>query len=129
MIFSLAIYAPPSAQSSHSAYDFAHALLAQGHQLYRVFFYHDAVYMGSKLVTPPQDETNHTARWQALSKMHNIDLVICIAAGLRRGVIDQKEADRYNKDSDNLAESFELSGLGQLVDAAVHSDRLITFGS
>jgi tRNA 2-thiouridine synthesizing protein D len=128
MIFSLAIYSSASAQSQDSAYQFAHALLSQGHQLYRVFFYHDGVYQGSALPCPPQDETDHTARWQALAETHSVDLVICIAAGLRRGIIDQREAKRYEKTQYNLANGFTLSGLGQLVEAAVKSDRLITFG-
>jgi tRNA 2-thiouridine synthesizing protein D len=128
MIFSLAIYASPSTQASDSAYHFARTLLAQGHTLYRVFFYHDAVHLSSKLNTPPQDESHVTERWQALASEHTLDLVVCIAAGLRRGILNEKEADRYNKNHHNLAAPFELSGLGQLVDAAVHSDRLMTFG-
>jgi tRNA 2-thiouridine synthesizing protein D len=128
MIFSLAIYSSPSSQSQDSAYRFASALLAQGHTLFRVFFYHDGVYQGSQLSCPPQDEINATQRWQTLAESHGVDLVVCIAAGLRRGVLDKKEAGRYEKDQHNLACHFELSGLGQLVDAAVQSDRLITFG-
>lgn len=130
MIFSLAIYAAPySFQSSDSAYRFALALLESGHSLYRVFFYHDAVHTASSLVTPPQDETHYTQAWQALAQKHNIDLVVCIAAALKRGLLNQQEAVRYEKSAANIAGSFEISGLGQLVDAAVMSDRLITFGS
>jgi tRNA 2-thiouridine synthesizing protein D len=128
MIYSLAIYASPSAQSTDSAYQFALSLLQQGHSVYRVFFYHDAVHISSALAAPPQDETNITLRWQQLAEEHKLDLVVCIAAGLRRGILDQKEADRYSKPAHNLADNFELSGLGQLVDATVQSDRLITFG-
>jgi len=128
MIFSLAIYSSPSSQSQDSAYRFASALLAQGHTLFRVFFYHDGVYQGSQLSCPPQDEINATQRWQTLAESHGVDLVVCIAAGLRRGVIDKKEALRYEKNHHNLASHFELSGLGQLVEAAVQSDRLLTFG-
>lgn len=127
MIFSIAIYAPPSAQSSDSAYRFAQALLTQGHQLYRVFFYHDAVYQGSDLVVTPRDELNKTVRWQQLAQQYDIDLVVCIAAGLQRGIIDKRESERYEKNGYNVADHFELSGLGQLVDAMVFSDRLLTF--
>lgn len=129
MIFSLAIYASPSSQACASAYQFADALLKQGHTLYRVFFYHDAVSVGSTLLTPPQDENNLHHAWQQLAASHSVDLVICIAAGLRRGILDAKEAERYDKPTHNLGAGFELSGLGQLVDAAVHSDRLVTFGA
>jgi len=130
MIFSLAIYtAPYSSQASHSAYRFALALLENGHSLYRVFFYHDAVHTASSLTTPQQDEINFTHEWQALAKKYGIDLVVCIAAALKRGLINQQESIRYDKTTFNLAEGFQISGLGQLVDAAVVSDRLITFGN
>jgi tRNA 2-thiouridine synthesizing protein D len=130
MIFSLAIYtAPYSSQASHSAYRFALALLENGHSLYRVFFYHDAVHTASLLTTPQQDEINFTQEWQALAKKYGVDLVVCIAAALKRGLLNQQESIRYDKTTFNLAEGFEISGLGQLVDAAVISDRLITFGN
>ncbi|RYY75507.1 MAG: sulfurtransferase complex subunit TusD [Gammaproteobacteria bacterium] len=129
MIFSLAIYAAPySSQASQSAYSFAQALLESGHSLYRVFFYHDAIHSASALSTPQQDEFNFTEQWRALAATHDIDLVVCIAAALKRGLLNQQEAVRYEKPTFNLAEGFEISGLGQLVDAAVISDRLVTFG-
>jgi tRNA 2-thiouridine synthesizing protein D len=130
MIFSLAIYsAPYSSQAGDTAYRFANSLIANGHQLYRVFFYHDAVHQASLLATPPQDELNYLADWQALADKHKTDLVVCIASALRRGVLNEQEALRYGKQSHNLASHFSIGGLGQLVDAAVVSDRLITFGN
>jgi len=129
MIFSLAIYAAPySSQASHTAYSFALALLENGHTLYRVFFYHDAIHTASSLATPQQDEINFTEQWQEIAKVHKIDLVVCIAAALKRGLLNQQESARYEKPTFNLAAGFEISGLGQLIDAAVMSDRLITFG-
>ena len=130
MIFSLNVFgAPFSQQSSHSAYHFSQAAIQKGHQVHRVFFYHDGVHSGSALATPPQDEVNITEQWQQLAKAHHIDLVICVAAGIRRGVINATEAKRYDKQGNNLAEGFELSGLGQLVDAGITADRMITFGA
>ena len=129
MIFSLAIYsAPYSSQASYSAYRFAFALFENGHSIYRIFFYHDAVHHGSALATPQQDEVNLLNQWQLLAQQHNFELIICIAAALKRGLLNEQEAARYEKPAFNLAPSFEISGLGQLVDAAVISDRLITFG-
>jgi tRNA 2-thiouridine synthesizing protein D len=130
MIFSLAIYsAPYSSQTSDSAFRFASALVENGHQLYRVFFYHDAVHSASALATPAQDEPNHLIHWQTLAEKHNIDLVICIASALKRGILNEQEAQRYERPSHNLAQPFVIGGLGQLVDAAVVSDRLVTFGN
>jgi tRNA 2-thiouridine synthesizing protein D len=130
MKFSLAIYAAPySSQASATALKFTQTLLADGHEVYRVFFYGDGVHNGSKLTSPPQDEVNLYLDWQVLAEQHSLDLVVCIAAALRRGILDQSEAKRYEKEFDNLGAPFELSGLGQLVDACVNSDRVITFGA
>jgi tRNA 2-thiouridine synthesizing protein D len=127
--FSLAIYsAPYSSEASYTALRFAQALLSQGHQLLRVFFYQDGVHNSNTLTCPPQDEINLTTAWQDLAKEHQIDLVVCIAAALRRGILNQEESERYNKSAYNLLDGFQISGLGQLLDAAVNSDRLISFG-
>jgi tRNA 2-thiouridine synthesizing protein D len=129
MIFSLAVYsAPYSSQASYSAYQFAMAALSQGHKVHRVFFYQDGIHNATSLATSPQDEFNLQQAWQSLAKDNNLDLVVCIAAALRRGLLDAGEAKRYNKPAHNIAQEFTLSGLGQLVEAAVVSDRLISFG-
>lgn len=128
MIFSLAVYgAPYSQQCTQTAYQFAKAALENGHTIYRVFFYQDGAHNASNLATPPQNEHNIPEMWQALAATHHIDLVVCIGAALRRGVINSEEANRYEKPAANLLNGFNLSGLGQLVDAGVHSDRLVTF--
>jgi len=130
MKFALAIYAAPfSSQASQTALHFAQALLAQGHSLYRVFFYQDGVYTANQLAVPPQDEQNLCAEWQALARNHQVELIVCIAAALRRGVINAEEAQRYGLDTSNLAAEFTISGLGQLLEAGVYADRLITFGA
>lgn len=130
MIFSIAVYAAPySSQSSYSAYRFASALLENGHSLYRVFFYCDGIQAASDFATPPQDELQLTQAWQSLANKYQVDLAVCIAAALKRGLLNSQEAARYEKQASNLAKGFELAGLGQLVDAAITSDRLITFGN
>ncbi len=127
MIFSLAVYAAPySSQASHSAYEFAAALLHQGHTLHRIFFYHDGVHTATSLATPPQDEFNLYQAWNNLANEN--DLVICIAAALKRGILNSEEAIRYEKPAHNLANNYSIGGLGQLVEAAAISDRVITFG-
>ena len=129
MRFSLLVLgAPYSSQSVSTALRFTQAAVESGHSFYRVFFYHDAVTSGNALTTPPQDENDIPLQWQTLAKDHGIDLVVCIASALKRGVLDAKEADRYEKPAHNLKDEFTISGLGQLVDASIESDRLITFG-
>lgn len=127
MIFSIAVYAAPySSQASLTAYQFAIALLRQNHTLHRVFFYHDGVYNATSLASPPQGEFDLYAAWGHLAKTH--DLVICISAALKRGIINHEEAARYSKPSHNIDADYAVSGLGQLIEAAVTSDRVITFG-
>lgn len=120
--------APYSSSSATTALNFTKALLSSGHSIFRVFFYHDGVHCANELSTPPQDEVNLPDQWQTLKEQHNLDLVVCIAAGVKRGILDQSEASRHEKNCSNLNTSFELSGLGQLVEATEQSDRVITFG-
>ncbi|MGQ9685367.1 MAG: sulfurtransferase complex subunit TusD [Thiobacillaceae bacterium] len=119
---------PYTHQASDSAYQFAKAVLAKGHELFRVFFYHDGVNNASRLTVPPADDRHIVNRWSALAQEHGIDLVVCIAAAQRRGMLDENEAKRQGKDANNIAPGFRISGLGQLVEAGIQADRLVTFG-
>ena len=119
---------PYTHQASDSAYYFTRAALEQGHEVMRVFFYHDGVNNGTRLTTPPQDDRNITDRWSALAKEHDLDLVVCVAAAQRRGIVDEDEQKRNSKDTNNIADGFRISGLGQLIEAGIQSDRLIAFG-
>jgi len=119
---------PYQHQASDSAYQFARAALAAGHEIFRVFFYHDGVNNGTRLTVPPQDDRNIVERWSELATENELDLVLCVAAAQRRGLLDEGEAQRNGKDADNIAPGFRISGLGQLIEAAVQSDRLVTFG-
>ena len=49
---------PYQHQASDSAYHFTKAALEKGHEVFRVFFYHDGVLNGTRLTTPPQDDRN-----------------------------------------------------------------------
>ncbi len=108
---------PYTHQASDTAYQFAAAAVAKGHEVQRVFFYHDGVYNASRLTEPPQDDRHIVNRWSALAAEHKVDLVVCVAAALRRGIKDEV-----------LAPGFRISGLGQLVDSGIKCDRVVTFG-
>ncbi len=108
---------PYTHQANDSAYLFARAALARGHTIGRVFFYHDGVNVANRLTEPPQDERNVASRWSKLAAEHKIDLVVCVAAALRRGIKEEI-----------VAPGFRISGLGQLIEAGIKSDRLVVFG-
>ena len=119
---------PYQHQASDSAFMFTKAALEAGHDIFRVFFYHDGVNNGTRFTTPPQDDRNVVNRWSELSKAHDLDLVICVAAAQRRGIVDEGEQERNGKDGNNIADGFRISGLGQLIEASIQSDRLVVFG-
>ena len=119
---------PYTHQASDSAYYFTEAVLRAGHEIVRVFFYHDGVNNGTRLSVPPQDDRNIGERWSALAQQHEVELILCVAAAQRRGLLDEDEAKRAGKDGSNMAEGFQISGLGQLIDAGIQADRLIVFG-
>jgi tRNA 2-thiouridine synthesizing protein D len=119
---------PYQHQSADSAYQFTKAALDKGHEITRVFFYHDGVNNGTRYGVPPQDDRNITQLWSELSKKHSLDLVVCVAAAQRRGILDADEAKRHGKSGDNIADGFRISGLGQLIEAGIQADRLVVFG-
>jgi tRNA 2-thiouridine synthesizing protein D len=108
---------PFTHQASDSAYQFTKAALEKGHEIVRVFFYHDGVNNSNKQSDPPSDDRNLVALWSELGLEYNVELVVCVAAAMRRGIND-----------DLLAAGFKISGLGQLVEAGIIGDRLVTFG-
>lgn len=119
---------PYTHQASDTAYRFAKAALEKGHSIMRVFFYHDGVNNGTRLTVPPQDDRNLQELWSELAKAHDLDLVVCVAAAQRRGILDEDEARRHGKEVSNIAPGFRISGLGQLIEAGIEADRLVTFG-
>ncbi|MBC9250987.1 tRNA 2-thiouridine(34) synthase TusD [Pseudomonas alcaligenes] len=128
MKFAIALFAPAHAPSSRRALRFAEAVLAGGHEIVRLFFYQDGVHSASANVVSAQDELDLPEEWRAFVAAEKLDAVVCIAAALRRGVLNQEEAQRYNKPAANLDAPWELSGLGQLHEAGQLADRLICFG-
>lgn len=128
MIYSIIVLgAPYASASATTAIKFTTSLLESGHSVFRVFFYHEGVHCANELSTPLQDELNLPEQWHTLKNQYNLDLVVCIAAGVKRGLLDSSEANRHEKNCSNVDSAFELSGLGQLVEATEQSDRVITF--
>lgn len=138
MKFSIVVYSPPySSEAASTAFNFARALLEQGHEIYRLFFFSDGVHNANRLATVGHDEINLQQQWNSLISDNNLDSVVCVSSALKRGIIDQTTIDqttidqtegRHELKATTLYDSSEIAGLGQLVDAAVNSDRLMNFG-
>lgn len=114
-------------QQASSAWRFAQALLAAGHCISRVFFYCEGVLNANQLTSPANDEFDLVRAWVALARQHNVELSVCVAAALRRGVADEQEATQLQLPAANLQPGFTLSGLGALAEAALSCDRLVQF--
>lgn len=108
---------PFTHQASDTAYHFTKAAIEKGHRVLRVFFYYDGVNNANKLSEPQSDDRNLVKMWGELAIAHEIDLVVCVAAALRRGIKDEI-----------LAEGFRISGLGQLIELGMAADRTLVFG-
>jgi tRNA 2-thiouridine synthesizing protein D len=128
MKFAIALFSAAHAPSSRRALLFAQAALAAGHEIVRLFFYQDGVYNAANSVVTPQDEQDLPHQWRAFVSEHQLDGVVCIAAALRRGVLNEEEAQRYQRSAASVEAPWALSGLGQLHDAIQDADRLICFG-
>lgn len=128
MRFAIMVTGPAyGTQQSSSALQFANAVLEEGHELVSVFFYREGVLNGNQWVSPAGDEFDVVRAWQDLHVRHNVELNICVAAALRRGVLDRVEAARLGVSGANLQPGFTLSGLGALAEAALMCDRVVQF--
>ncbi len=129
MKYQLVIYgAPYTSQAPQTALFFAKALLEAGHET-GVFFYQQGVRIASDRASVPQDEVSLHHEWAKFAAGHNIELIICVTAALREGIVSQEEAMSQNKSSENIKPPFVLSGLGQMIEGLAMSDRLMVFGS
>lgn len=114
-------------QQASSAWQFAQALLAAGHRITSVFFYREGVLNANQLTSPASDEFDLVRGWVALAQQNGVELNVCVAAALRRGVTDEQEAAQLALVTANLQPGFTLSGLGSLAEAALSCDRLVQF--
>jgi tRNA 2-thiouridine synthesizing protein D len=129
MKFVLQINSSPwQSNAGRIAYQFISTALAEGHQVLQVFFYHDGIFHALRYATPPDDEMPLMLAWQALAEHHAVDLVVCVSAAQRRGLLATDEARRQGKQDDDLAAGFRIGGLSQFIAATLAADRVMVFG-
>lgn len=116
MKFALVIHGDPTTDASfQQALEFARAVIASGHLVYRVFLYHDALRLAH---AEYQASDELIENWKQLADAHGFELTACVSAGDRRGV--------SNADG-TLREGFVVVGLGQFADCLLNADRTVTF--
>jgi tRNA 2-thiouridine synthesizing protein D len=128
MRFAILVTGPAyGSQQASSALQFSQAVIEEGHTLESVFFYREGVHNANLLTSPASDEFDLVRAWQQLHQQHGVELHICVAAALRRGVTDAEQATQLGLPSYNLQPGFTLSGLGALAQASLTCDRTVQF--
>lgn len=129
MKYAIQVNTSPYASSAGLvAYRFILAALQANHQILRVFFYQDGIQHAFRYALPPDDEMQIGRLWSMLASEHKIDLVVCISAAQRRGLLCRDEARRQGAEDDDLADGFRIAGLGQWLEATLMADRCLVFG-
>ncbi len=105
---------PQNSQSHLTAIKYIYALIDRDESISCIFFYQDAVSVANTFNQPPSDEPELVEAWGELAKKSKLELMTCVAASFRRGVIDKDEASNREIDNANLSEHFSIAGLGQL---------------
>jgi tRNA 2-thiouridine synthesizing protein D len=100
----------------YSAYQFAKSALEQNYVLAHIFFWRESALIANKNISLAGDDLNLQALWQELSKQYNLQLFVCQASALRRGIKHE-----------NLAPHFTLGSLGILSQYLTNEYKLISF--
>lgn len=113
MIFTLLVTASPN--KSLTAYEFSKAILNKNHHINKIFFHQDGIYHA--------DTTNNSyTLWQTIAKQYPLDLAVCVGSATQREILDE-----FHNKTKKLADGFKITGLAELMEAMIHSERLITF--
>lgn len=108
MKYALVVMHPPRDLESQSrTIRFGRALLENGHELTRVFFYGDGTQIGCPDASEPREQ------WIDLKSTFATELAICSASAEKNGVV-------------KAPHHFVLAGLGALMESGFDCDRVIT---
>ena len=128
MNYTILISSSPFQGSQHQlAMRFIRATLESDHSIKRIFFYGDAVLAANRFQVPPQGQKSISESWAELAEEISIPLHACIANSVRRGVVDQREAERYDLGASSIHPSFSLTGLGEMSEVVHDCEKLVQF--
>jgi len=110
-----------------SALALAKIICANPQNTLSLFFWQDGTDTALAYCQPPRNEISIQQRWISFAADHQIPLQVCIASSLRRGVLDNAEAKRHDAPMATAHPSFEIAGLGALIEARCSADRNLQF--
>ncbi|GFD70453.1 sulfurtransferase TusD [Alteromonas sp. KUL156] len=109
------------------ALGFIQGVIDNGDVVNNVFFYSEGVHHTNSLMLNTGDELFVLDDWKALADAHNIKLLVCITAAVKRGIVSELEAKENGIAYANLAAPFEQAGLGEFFSALHACNRLVQF--
>ena len=126
--YSILITHPPSdVTQTIAAQQFSDQICQQGHTLNNVFFYGDGIHHANALSLAPSDEHAVYAHWCEVQRTTNCELLVCITAAVKRGVVSAEEAAKAEEDMFNLRPPFTQAGLGEFFSALHECEKLVQF--
>lgn len=118
---------PYEGQHAQRAVSFIKSAIAQGHTVDNVFFYGQGVHHANGFMVEVGDEFYPLKAWQALKHDHDVTLLLCITAAVKRGIVGDKEAASAGVSDTNVADGFEQAGLGEFFTALHNCDKVVQF--
>lgn len=124
--FSILITSSPFSFANHIAAQRYVRELAKRERVEQIFFYSDATLVCNASQTPPQGQQGLLTEWLAIANEFGIPLKSCIANSVRRGILNQTEAERYNKPA-TCHPGIQLVGLGDMAEAHADGHKVVQF--
>ena len=118
---------PFHGDSAMRALAFIEGAIANGDTINNIFFYGDGVYHTNNLMLQTSDSHFAHGDWKQLATNHDIQLLVCITAAVKRGIVSQQEAHENGIGFANLHAPFEQAGLGEFFTALHECKRLVQF--
>lgn len=118
---------PFHGDSAIRALAFIEGAIANGDTINNIFFYGDGVYHTNNLMLQTGDSHFAHGDWKHLATNHDIQLLVCITAAVKRGIVSQQEAHENGIGFANLHAPFEQAGLGEFFTALHECKRLVQF--
>lgn len=109
----------PNVNLTATAINIVSTALSSGYEVVGVFFYQQGVLNAAAHVSIPNDEFQAAASWQTLHETYNLPLHVCTTAAEKHGLNDELT------EGSNIAKSFTISGLGELVELTVSAEKVI----
>src|SRR5579862_1894779 len=100
--------------TGRQALQLAQDILAQHDQINRIYFLFDGAYVANKYIDMPTDEFNLTKAWADFAANHDLQLAVCSASGLRRGISQE-----------TVAMGFCLGSIGELLESCNAADQVL----